>query len=114
MYRAYQKPSAGLVTWVLSHVVISARGISTCREGGIEGGRRIEQLLPEGDDVIVLYGTKHAEVHCQTIVKGLLMQVEFGDVVTQIVVLDGRRRNWLALSMWRFRLHLWGCHRSSC
>ena len=96
MYRAYQKPSAGLVTRVLSQVVVERTHIGGYREYGGVAIRLVDGI------------------RTQTIVKGLLMQVEFGDVVTQIVVLDGRRRNWLALSMWGFRLHLWGCHRSSC
>ena len=43
----------------LGDVVVAASSISTCREGGIEGGSRIEQLLAEGDDVVVLHGTQH-------------------------------------------------------
>ena len=54
-------------------------------EGGVEGLGRVEQLLTEGDIVVLLQRTEDTEVYRKTIVEGLLRDVELGNVGTEVI-----------------------------
>ena len=63
------------------YLVVFALGILRVREGRVEGGGRIEELLLEGKIADLLQRSYHAEFNCQMVVKGQLHDVELGDVV---------------------------------
>ena len=69
----------------LCHLVIAAVRIGTVRECGVECGSRVEQLLQEGQVVVLLQRAEHAQVDGQEVVEGLLRDVQLGDVVAVVV-----------------------------
>ena len=71
-----------------SHIVIAALTVLCVREGGVEGGRREEQFLFEGQVVDALQRTYHTQIYRQTVVESLLGDIEFSDVALVGLFLD--------------------------
>ena len=70
------------------HLIIFPVNFRKVRKGGVEGGRRIIELLGERQIVALLHRAHHTEVHRQMVVEGHLGDVELGNDVTVVLRLN--------------------------
>ncbi len=75
----------GLRNLYVAAVVVGAFG-----HGGVEGGSRVEQLLLEGQHVVLLDGAEDAQVYFQAVVECLVADVELGEVAAVFIVTNHR------------------------
>ena len=72
----------------LGHRLVFSVAVAACRQGGVEGRRRVEQLPLRRQQAVLLDTAEDAQVERHAVVEGFLRDVELGNVVSVAVGLD--------------------------